>query len=205
MSRGPAIAIVECGTGNLHSIEKAVRRLAPEAAVEATSDPARIEAADKVIFPGDGAFDHCMGQIKMHGIKDVLAKAAVAKPFLGICVGMQLLFEHSDEGNAKGLGVLPGKVRRFKPRPPCKIPHMGWNQVRLHIDHKTVRGIENGMRFYFVHSHYVQTESELVIGSCEHTEEFAAIAGRDNLLAIQFHPEKSHRQGLRILDNFLNG
>ena len=205
MSATEDVAIVECGTGNLHSIEKAVRLLAPGAQVRLTSDPEVVARARKVVFPGDGAFDHCMEQIERRGLRNALVDAARTKPFMGICVGMQLLFEHSEEGNAAGLGVLPGRVVRFRPRDGLKVPHMGWNRVSLHSAPEALRDVEDGMRFYFVHSYHVQAAASVTIGSCAHTETFAAIAGQDKLLAVQFHPEKSHRQGLRILKNFLGG
>lgn len=197
------IAIVECGTGNLHSIEKAVRRLAGDASVVLTSDPKSIDRAERVIFPGDGAFGHCMEQIDGRGLGPSLSEAARTKPFLGICVGMQLLFEHSEEGNAQGLGILPGAVVRFRGDDGLKTPHMGWNCVRLGNASPAMEGIEDGMRFYFIHSYYAAADPALAIATCTHGESFPAVVGTGDLVATQFHPEKSHRQGLRILSNFL--
>lgn len=203
MTAGPDVAIVECGIGNLHSIEKAVRLLAPGASVSVTGDPGEIRRAGKVVFPGDGAFGHCMGQIDRGGLREALAEAARTKPFMGICIGMQLLFERSEEGDAEGLGVLPGRVVAFAPADGMKVPHMGWNRVALRAQSPLLAGTRDGMRFYFIHSYHVETEPGLVLATCTHTEEFAAIVGRDRLVATQFHPEKSHRQGLAILKGFL--
>jgi len=204
--KAPAdIAIVDCGAGNIHSIEKAVRRFAGGRSVALAGDPAAIEGAGKVIFPGDGAFGECMARIQERKLAGALAEAARSKPFLGICVGMQLLFERSQEGNCRGLGVLPGEVRRFAPGEGLRIPHMGWNRVRLSREHPALGGIEDGTRFYFIHCYRAQAAPDLTLASCEHGEEFSAIVGSSDLLALQFHPEKSHRQGLRILENFLRG
>jgi len=201
----PDIAIVDCGAGNIHSIGKAVRRLAGGCSVALAEDPATIGGAGKVIFPGDGAFGECMARLQERKLAGALVEAAHTKPFLGICVGMQLLFEHSEEGDVRGLGVLPGEVKRFAPQEGLRIPHMGWNRVLLRGEHPALDGIEDGTRFYFIHCYRAQVGPNLTLASCEHGEEFSAIVGSGDLLAIQFHPEKSHRQGLRILENFLRG
>ncbi len=203
MSGTPEIAIVECGTGNLHSIEKAVRRLANGAAVNLTSDPTEIGRADMVVFPGDGSFSHCIRQIDHMGLRDVLTRAAETKPFLGICIGMQLLFERSEEGGAEGLGVLPGEVLRFKSDKGLKVPHMGWNRLSQQAGSSLFEGINEGIRFYFIHSYHVSTNPDLVLASCEYGVSFPAVIGKGNLTAVQFHPEKSHHQGLRLLENFI--
>lgn len=203
MRAAPDVAIVECGIGNLHSIEKAVRLLSAGASVELTDDPGKIAGAGKVVFPGDGAFGHCMEQIDRGGLRAVLAEAAQSKPFMGICIGMQLLFEHSEEGDAEGLGVLPGRVVRFAQGGGLKIPHMGWNRIAVHPGTAAPPGVVDGRRFYFIHSYHAETDPGLVLATCTHTEEFAAIVGRGDLIATQFHPEKSHAQGLEILKGFL--
>ncbi len=208
-----SVAVVDYGMGNLHSISKALQHVAgPREQVLVTSDPQRIRAADRVVLPGVGAIRDCVGEIKRRELDGVALEAARAKPFLGVCVGMQALLDHSDENDGVPcLGLLPGTVHSFgdvltDPRSGArlKVPHMGWNQVEPTRAHPLWRGIEPGTRFYFVHSYYAQPASdELCAARCWYPEPFAAAVARDNVFAVQFHPEKSHRAGLTLLANFL--
>jgi glutamine amidotransferase len=199
------IAVVDYGMGNLRSVAKALERVGGEVAV--TADHALIDDADAVVLPGVGAFGRCMENLLAAGLEDPVRKAAKSgKPFLGICVGMQILFDESEEfGPVRGLGILPGKVRRFVPRDGArKIPHMGWNTLR--IDNRThmLRGVADGAHVYFVHSYYVATtEPSLVAATATYGVPFAACTVRGNLFATQWHPEKSQKVGLKLLANFV--
>jgi glutamine amidotransferase len=199
------IAVVDYGMGNLRSVAKALERVGGEVAV--TADHALIDDADAVVLPGVGAFGRCMENLLAAGLEDPVRKAAKSgKPFLGICVGMQILFDESEEfGPVRGLGILPGKVRRFVPRDGArKIPHMGWNTLR--IDNRTpmLRGVADGAHVYFVHSYYVATtEPSLVAATATYGVPFAACTARGNLFATQWHPEKSQKVGLKLLANFV--
>ena len=202
------IAVVDYGMGNLRSVSKALERLGASARV--TSDPRDIERADKVIVPGVGAFPAAMRELTGRKLVEPI-KSAVAsgKPYLGICLGLQLLFDRSDEGEgAKGLGILPGAVRRFAVAPPLKIPHMGWNQIARaagRADRPVLKGIEDGSFFYFVHSYYADPADRGVVAlQADYGRPFAAMVWRDRLFATQFHPEKSQERGLRLLENFLS-
>jgi len=206
------IAVIDYGMGNLHSVSKALEHVAPGAQVEVTSDPVIVAAADRVVFPGQGAMPDCMREMEARGLRPAVLAAAQAKPFLGICIGLQMLFDSSDEGGVRGLAVLPGRVRRF-PREAMrdaegrrlKVPHMGWNQVRQQNAHALWSGIEDDTRFYFVHSYYAQVEDEqMVSGVSDYGLPFTCAVARDNIFAVQFHPEKSHIAGLRLLSNFVN-
>jgi len=197
------LAIVDYGMGNLRSVQKALERVGE--AAEVTSDPERIATAPAVVLPGVGAFGACMQNLVSRGlVAPVCAAIAAGRPFLGICLGMQLLFEESDEfGPVRGLGVLPGRVVRFAPDPARKVPHMGWNalSVRQHAPH--LAGIESGASVYFVHSYYaVPADATVVATTTPYGVEFASSVVRDNIFACQFHPEKSQRVGLRLLENF---
>ncbi len=204
------IAIVDYGMGNLHSVAKALARVAPAAEVCVTEDPALIRSAERVVFPGVGAIRDCMAELKRRGL-DALVREAVdsGRPVLAICVGLQALMGHSEENDGiECLGILPGRVRRFPPDMidedgnTLKVPHMGWNRV-WQQSHPLWAGIEDRTRFYFVHSYYVEpARREQVAGSCDYGIEFAAALARDSLFAVQFHPEKSHHAGLRLLANF---
>lgn len=204
------IAIVDYGMGNLHSVAKALARVAPEAEVCVTGDPALIRSAERVVFPGVGAIRDCMAELKRRGL-DALVREAVdaGRPVLAICVGLQALMAHSEENDGiECLGILPGRVRRFPPDMidedgnTLKVPHMGWNRV-WQQPHPLWTGIEDRTRFYFVHSYYVEpAQREQVAGSCDYGIEFAAALARGPLFAVQFHPEKSHHAGLRLLANF---
>ena len=206
------IAVVDYGMGNLRSVTKALEHVAgADAEIILTDDPAIVAAADKVVFPGQGAMPDCMRELESRGLKQAVLDAAKSKPFLGICVGAQLLFEFSEEGNTPGLGVFKGKVVRFpadKMRDAqglkLKVPHMGWNEMFIVHDHPLWTGIPDGERFYFVHSyHFVPAEDISIIESA-YPYRFAAAVGRANIFAIQCHPEKSHNAGLTLLKNFVH-
>lgn len=204
------IAVVDYGMGNLRSVHQAVRAVAPEASVVVTSDPKEIARAKRVVFPGQGAMPDCMREMDARGLRDAVLNAARNKPFLGICIGLQMLFEHSAEGDVAGLGILPGKVVRFAHElrdaqgNKLKVPHMGWNQV-THDEHALWQGIAQDARFYFVHSYYVQPRDDaLVQGTSCYPQPFTCAVARENLFAVQFHPEKSSQDGLMLLRNFVS-
>jgi len=195
------IAVVDYGRGNLGSVEKAFARMGMPAVV--TQDPRVVADAEAVVLPGDGAFHDAMGSLQALGLLDPLRDAlAEERPFLGICLGYQLLFTESEEfGHGKGLDVVPGSVRRFPPG--LKVPHMGWNEVEHAGDWVLFDGIPSGAHFYFVHSYYPQTEEpSLRIATCTYGVTFPAAVGRRTLFATQFHPEKSQSWGRRLLENF---
>jgi len=197
------IAVVDYGMGNLRSAAKALERVG--ARVEVTSDPARVRAANAVVLPGVGAFGRCMENLKGAGLEDCVREAAASKrPFLGICVGMQILFDESEEfGPVAGLGILPGRVRRFVTNDPeLKVPHMGWNRLSLRQPAPHLKGIDDGEHVYFVHSYYVECEASLAATTTSYAGEFVSSVWRDNLFAVQFHPEKSQAVGLKLLENF---
>ncbi len=206
------IAVIDYGMGNLRSVSKALEHVAPDARVEVTSDAAAVDGADRVVFPGQGAMPDCMREMDARGLRGPVLEAAAEKPFLGICIGLQMLFEASEEGDIRGLSVLQGRVRRF-PREAMfdrdggrlKVPHMGWNEVRQQTPHPLWSGIDDGSRFYFVHSYYAEVADERwVSGVCEYGLPFTCAVARDNIFAVQFHPEKSHNAGLRLLTNFVD-
>ena len=191
--------IVDYKAGNLTSVRLAFDALGAETIV--TSDPEAVRAASRVVFPGVGAAASAMANLRALGLTEVVREAAVTKPFLGICLGMQILFEHSEEdGGVDLLGVLPGRVRRFPNVPGCKVPEIGWNQVKgLGIE-----GVPDGSEFYFVHSYYAE-KGPCTAGVTEYAGvEFTAAVRRDRLLATQFHPEKSGKLGLAVLKGFLS-
>lgn len=196
------IAIIDYGMGNLRSVQKGFARVGCQA--EIVQDPAVVEAAPAVVLPGVGAFADAMENLKKTGMHEVIHRVVRAgKPFLGICLGQQLLFESSEEfGNTPGLGIFPGSVKRF-PAGYLKVPHMGWNQVEIQKASPILEGIPEGSAFYFVHSYYVQpADPDLAVTLTEYGLKFASVVGRDNVFGIQFHPEKSSTLGLRILENF---
>ena len=199
------IAIVDYGMGNVRSVEKAIEHVAPNDKVYLTDDKAIIEDADRIVFPGQGAMGACMQALNQHGLSEVIKHSAHEKPFLGICLGLQLLFEHSDEnGGTQGLSIIPGKVVKF-PKSDLKIPHMGWNQVKHVIDHPLWHNIEDNARFYSVHSYYVKEKDKTVVaGTTEYGIDFTCALAKDNIFAVQFHPEKSQHDGLQLLKNFVN-
>jgi len=202
------ISIVDYGMGNLRSVQKALEHVAPGARVEITSDPGAIRAADRVVFPGQGAMPDCMRSLNECGLAQAVTEATRAKPFLGLCIGQQMLFEGSDEGDTPGLALVLGRVRGF-PRTAeraaagFKVPHMGWNEVRQVRSHALWDGIADGSRFYFVHSFYCDpAEPGLAAGETHYPDAFTSAIARDNIFATQFHPEKSAVAGLQLLSNF---
>ncbi len=204
------IAVVDYGMGNLRSVAKALEHVAPAKVIAVTGDPQAILEAERVVFPGQGAMPDCMREMESRGLRAPLLDAARSKPFLGVCIGLQMLFESSEEGNTPGLGVLPGKVVRFSAtRGPqgekLKVPHMGWNQVFQTMAHPLWEGIADASRFYFVHSYYVETSDQaLVAGTSHYPSSFTCAVARNNIFAVQFHPEKSQSAGLRLLSNFVS-
>ena len=195
--------------GNLRSVEQALRNVAPDAEIVVTDDPEVITSAKRVVFPGQGAMPECMRELDARGLRDAVLLAARSRPFLGICIGLQMLFEHSAEGDVAGLGILHGKVVRFDSNMhdalgnKLKVPHMGWNQVH-HVQHPLWDGIEQDARFYFVHSYYVQPQdASLVQATSKYPQSFVCAVAKDNLFGVQFHPEKSHTAGLKLLQNFV--
>ena len=205
------IAIVDYGMGNLRSVSKALEHVAPTASIVVTSDPAVVRQATRVVVPGQGAMPKCMQELEQRGLREVVLEAAASKPFLGICIGLQMLFEQSEEGQTKGLGILPGKVLHFPASKmvtangqKLKVPHMGWNQVHQRMDHPLWKDIPDSARFYFVHSYYVDetTNPELIAGSSDYPFSFTCAVAKQNIFAVQFHPEKSHDAGLKLLSNF---
>jgi len=205
---GQRIAIVDYGMGNLRSVEKALAHVAPSAAIAITSEPDVIRAADRVVFPGQGAMPDCMRCLSESGLGEAVREAAAAKPFLGLCIGLQMLFEHSAEGDTPGLAILPGDVLAFAQAQETraagfKIPHMGWNEAWQAAPHALWRGIPDGTRFYFVHSYYCAPgDHALTAAVTRYPHAFTSAIARDNIFATQFHPEKSSAAGLTLLENF---
>jgi glutamine amidotransferase len=198
------IAVVDYGMGNIRSVSKALERVAPQAEVLVSADPDAIRAAERVVVPGQGAMPDCMRQLTASGAREAVIEATRAKPFLGICVGMQMLFEHGEEGDTPGLGLLAGEVPRLR-GDGLKIPHMGWNQVWQARAHALWREVPDGARFYFVHSYYPRpADTWLTAGTCEYGAAFTCAVARDNIFAVQFHPEKSQSAGLQLLSNFVH-
>ncbi|TCO76820.1 imidazole glycerol phosphate synthase subunit HisH [Chromatocurvus halotolerans] len=206
------VAVIDYGMGNLHSVASALEHAGAERVV-VSCDPAEISAADRVVFPGVGAIRDCMAEIRRLHCDELLMRALSdeRKPVLAICVGMQALLDRSEEnGGVDCLGLIPGEVRFFghplndAEGRRLKVPHMGWNEVRQVRQHPLWAGIADGARFYFVHSYYVKVkERALVAGAVDYGVSIDAALARDNLFAVQFHPEKSHTAGLRLLKNFL--
>ncbi|MEQ1813938.1 MAG: imidazole glycerol phosphate synthase subunit HisH [Candidatus Nitrotoga sp.] len=204
------IAVIDYGMGNLRSVQQSLRKVAPTASIILTSDPREVARAGRVVFPGQGAMPDCMREMDERGLRGVVLDAAKNKPFLGICIGLQMLFEHSTEGNITGLGILRGQVVRFASHlldqqgNKLKIPHMGWNQVHRVAQHPLWQGVAQDARFYFVHSYYVvPQEAAIVQANTDYPTPFVCAVARDNLLAVQFHPEKSQDAGLTLLKNFV--
>ena len=204
------IAVIDYGMGNLRSVHNALEAVAPNSSIVVTSDPDVVARAGRVVFPGQGAMPDCMRELDARNLHTAVIEAAKNKPFLGICIGLQMLFERSTEGDVPCLGVLPGKVVRFAHElhdehgARLKVPHMGWNQVH-HREHPMWQGIAQDERFYFVHSYYVQTDdAALVQAVSNYPAPFVCAVARDNLFAVQFHPEKSHTAGLQLLKNFVS-
>lgn len=205
------IAIVDYGMGNLRSVSKALEHVAPYASIAVTDDPEVVREAGRVVVPGQGAMPDCLHEIEARGLREALRDAAMNKPFLGICIGLQILLESSEEGNVSGLGIIPGKVVRFPSTPAedtsgqkLKVPHMGWNQVHQTSAHPLWNGIPQDARFYFVHSYYVAVSSPAPVAAYTHYPfPFTCAVAKDNIFAVQFHPEKSHEAGLTLLKNFV--
>ncbi|MFW5431781.1 MAG: imidazole glycerol phosphate synthase subunit HisH [Methylophilaceae bacterium] len=207
------IAVVDYGMGNLKSVSKAIEHVAPNKTVLVTSDPEKIREAERVVFPGQGAMPECMQELDARGLRDAVIDAAKTKPFLGICIGLQMLFENSEEGNVDGLGLFQGQVKKFALENlhdelggKLKVPHMGWNHVyQYDKPHVMWQDIANGERFYFVHSYYVvPDDTSCEAGFGEYPERFTCAVARGNIFAVQFHPEKSAHAGLQLLSNFVN-
>lgn len=198
------IAIVNYGMGNVHSVQKAFEHIAPNAHILLTDNPQHILDADRVVFPGQGAMGACMQALNQHKLVEVIKSCAAEKPFLGICLGLQLLFDHSVEnGGTQGLSIVSGKVVRFK-KSHLKVPHMGWNTVAQTTPHPLWHNIENNARFYSVHSYYVQENNpNIVAASTNYGVDFTSAIAKDNIFAVQFHPEKSAHDGLQLLTNFV--
>ncbi len=204
------IAVVDYGMGNLRSVAKALEHVAPGAHVCVTAEAHEIESADRVVFPGQGAMRDCMRELDSRQLRAAIEKAAKDKPFLGICIGQQLLFTHSEEGDTPGLNILPGEVCRFAHDAVgadglrLKVPHMGWSQVRPTHEHPLWANIPADSRFYYVHSYYVvPADPNLVAATTDYPFPFAGAVARDSLFAVQFHPEKSADVGLQLLKNFV--
>ena len=205
------VAIIDYGMGNLRSVAKAIEHVAPGHEVFVTSDPERVAAAERVVFPGQGAMPDCMRELDARGLRPAVLAAAASKPFLGICIGQQMLFEHSAEGDVPGLGILDGDVVRFPEAKMLaadggrlKVPHMGWNEVWQRGAHPMWDGIPDGERFYFVHSYFVApADPALTAAETDYGVRFTSAVARANIFAAQFHPEKSAAAGLRLLANFI--
>ena len=206
------IAVVDYGMGNLRSVAKALEHVAPKARVLISSDPDRVRAADKVVFPGQGAMPDCMRYLDRSGLRQAVLEAAATKPMFGVCIGEQMLFDWSAEGDTQGLGVLPGKVVRFPEAAMAlpdgarlKVPQMGWNRVHQARAHPIWAGVPDDSYFYFVHSFYASPDrAELTAGTTEYGVAFTCAVARDNIFATQFHPEKSAAFGLKLYANFVD-
>jgi len=204
------IVVIDYGMGNLRSVAKAVEHVAPDQSVIISSDASDIANADRVVFPGQGAARDCMRELEERELTQVVLDAAKEKPFLGICMGMQVLLSHSEENNGiECLGLYEGNVRFFgndlkdEQKAKLKIPHMGWNNVDQVIDHPLWENINNHSRFYFVHSYYMDPQDEtLVAATCDYGIKFVSAIAKDNVFAVQCHPEKSAHDGLQLLKNF---
>lgn len=203
------LAVVDYGMGNLRSVAKAFEFVAREHALDVsvaiTGSPDEVRRADRVVFPGQGAMPDCMRYLRESGLEEAVREAAESKPFFGVCVGMQMLFNVSEEGDTPGLGLFGGPVKRFAPQDHSqKVPHMGWNEVRALDAHPLWKNIPADSRFYFVHSYYCDPDEASVIRSItDYAGHFTSAIGRDNIFATQFHPEKSHQAGLTLYKNFL--
>jgi glutamine amidotransferase len=203
------LIVVDYGMGNLRSVAKAFEFAAREhgipTRVAISSSPQAVREADRVVFPGQGAMPDCMRYLAQSGLESAVREAAASKPFFGVCVGMQMLFDHAEEGDTPGLGLFAGRVPRFRPQAHAlKVPHMGWNEVRRTREHALWQDIPDAERFYYVHSYFCQPDEDRVTAATtDYGGEFAAAIARENVFATQFHPEKSHRAGLTLYRNFL--
>lgn len=209
---GGTIAVVDYGMGNLRSVAKALEHVAGGKPVAVTADPAVLAAAERVVVPGQGAMPDCMRELRDSGLQEAVLDAAARKPMMGVCVGMQMLLERSEEGPTDGLGLIPGEVLRFRlegrKQPDgsrYKVPQMGWNQVFQARPHPVWAGVPDGAYFYFVHSFYARpSEPRHSVGETDYGSRFTCAVGRDNIFATQFHPEKSAEHGLALYRNFLH-
>lgn len=207
------VAVVDYGMGNLRSVSQALAHAAREADVRVlvTADAQQLQAAERVVLPGQGAMRECMRALQASGLRDAVRDAAARKPLLGVCVGMQMLLDHSEEQDTPGLGLIPGQVRRFRLQgrrqadgSRYKVPQMGWNRVRQRA-HPLWAGVPDASWFYFVHSYYaLALDAEHVAGETDYGERFTSAVARDNIFATQFHPEKSAAHGLQLYRNFLD-
>jgi glutamine amidotransferase len=205
------IAVVDYGMGNLRSVAKALAHVAPDASIVVTGEPAAIRDARRVVLPGQSAMPDTMAAIDASGLRDVVLACLADRPFLGVCLGLQMLFEASEEGPTPGLGVLRGRVRRFRDEAlvvpggeRLKIPHMGWSRVERTRAHPLWAGIGDGERFYIAHSYYPEpADPALTAATAAYPAPFTCAIARANIFAVQFHPEKSQRAGLRLLANFV--
>jgi glutamine amidotransferase len=206
------IVVVDYGSGNVRSVAQALRAVAPEADVRISGAPADIDNAERIVLPGQGSMLDCMKSLRESGVQDALLRAAASKPMLGVCVGEQMLFERSEERDAEGLGLLPGKVVRFQldgmlqpDGSRFKVPQMGWNRVKQTAPHAMWEGIADDAWFYFVHSYYAQPGNPAHnVGETVYGAPFCCVAARDNIFATQFHPEKSAAMGLQLYKNFVH-
>jgi len=206
------IVVVDYGMGNLRSVAQALMHVAPEAEVTVSAEADAIRAADRIVLPGQGAMPDCMQSLRDSGLLEALMEAVRNKPLFGVCVGEQMLFDSSEEGDTRCLGLLPGKVVKFQldgqiqpDGSRFKVPQMGWNQVRQRKPHLIWDGVADGSYFYFVHSYYaVPDQMDHALGETVYGLPFCCAAGRDNIFATQFHPEKSASAGLQLYKNFVH-
>ncbi|MEN9773410.1 MAG: imidazole glycerol phosphate synthase subunit HisH [Pseudomonadota bacterium] len=206
------IVVVDYGMGNLRSVAKALEHVAPEARVRVSGDPEVVRSADRAVLPGQGAMPDCMRHLRESGLTESVLELARTRPLFGVCVGEQMLFDWSAEGDTPGLGLFKGQVVRFAPADMAlpdgqrlKVPHMGWNEVHPTRAHPVWEGVRPGARFYFVHSYYaVPDQAEDVLAQSDYGARFTCAVARDNIIATQFHPEKSAADGLTLYRNFVH-
>jgi imidazole glycerol-phosphate synthase subunit HisH len=207
----PDIAVVDYGMGNLRSVAKALRHVAPDRDVVVSANPALIRAAGRVVLPGQSAMPDSIRALDAMDLRDVVMETVRDRPFLGICLGLQMLFDESEEGPTRTLGIVPGRVVRFRDEEMrsatggrLKVPHMGWSPVRQTRPHPLWTGIVDMTRFYFAHSYYpAPADPRLTAGAADYPTPFTCAIAQANIFAVQFHPEKSHRAGLKLLANFV--